>query len=75
MFGPMVHGFEIVEWCPSADGSGPPEAVAFVFNVRELGDIVVRMRSRERVDACIAALMKHRDAVWPLEPGRTEGQP
>lgn len=65
MFGPMVHGFEVADWCPTPDGSGPPEAVALVFNVRESGDIVMRLKSRERVDEVIAALAKHRDSVWP----------
>jgi hypothetical protein len=64
MFGPMVDGFDVVQWCPTRDGTGAPEAVALVFNVRELGDIVVRLRSREVVDRTIAALEEHRDAVW-----------
>ena len=45
MFGPMVDGFTIAQWCPSPDGSGKPTAVAVVFNVRELGDIVMRLKS------------------------------
>lgn len=67
MFGPMVDGFDVVQWCPTRDGSGEPEAVALVFNVRELGDIVMRLKSRDAVDRTIAALEEHRDAVWPSE--------
>ena len=64
MFGPMVEGFDVVQWCPTPDGSGDPTAVALVFNVRELGDIVVRLKSREMVDQTIAALEENRDAVF-----------
>ncbi len=66
MFGPMVHGFTVVQWCPSPDGTGKPTAVALVFNVREMGDIVMRLKSREMVDQTIAALKLHRDAVFPI---------
>jgi hypothetical protein len=64
MFGPMVEGFSVVQWCPTRDGSGKPEAVALVSDVRELGDIVMRLKSRDAVNQTIAALEEHRDAVF-----------
>lgn len=69
MFGPMVDGFSIAAWCPTPDGSGPATAVALVFNVRELGDIVMRLKSRRAVDETIAALAQHRDEVFPKAEG------
>ena len=64
LFGPMVDGFIIAEWCPSPDGSGDPEAVAVVFNVRRLGDVVLRLKSKRAVDEMIEGLKKHRDSVF-----------
>jgi hypothetical protein len=60
----MVDGFSVCEWCPTPDGSGAPEAVAVVFNMRSVGDVVLRLRSRRAVDEMIAALEKHRDVVF-----------
>ena len=64
LFGPMVEGFTVGEWCPTPDGSGPPQAVAIAFNVRELGDVVLRLKSKRAVDEMIASLAKSRDAVF-----------
>ena len=65
MFGPMVDGLTVGEWCPTPDGSGKPEAVALVFNVREFGDLVMRLKSRRACNEIIDALTAHRDAVFP----------
>lgn len=64
LLGPMVEGFTIAEWCRSADGSGHPEAVAVVFNIRSVGDVVLRLRSRRAVDEMIDALRVHADNVF-----------
>lgn len=64
LLGPMVTGIAVAAWCPTADGSGEPEAVAIVFNMSQLGDVVLRLKSREEVDEMIAALNKHADSVF-----------
>jgi len=67
LFGPAVDGITVAEWCSTPNGSGRPEAVALVFNIRELGDIVMRLKSRRACDELIDALIEHRDAVFTAE--------
>lgn len=64
LLGPVVEGFTVGQWCQSRDGTGKPTAVAVVFNVRSLGDVVLRLHSRRAVDETIQALIEHRDAVF-----------
>lgn len=64
LLGPMVDGFTIAQWCPTLDGSGPSTAVAIIFNIRELGDVVLRLKSRRAVDDTIEALKESADAVF-----------
>lgn len=64
LLGPMVDGFTVGQWCPSTDGGGPATAVAVIFNLQQVGDVVLRLGSRRAVDEMIAALEEHRDAVF-----------
>lgn len=67
LYGPEVVGFTIAEWCPTEDGSGKPEAVAIVFNLHEVGDVILRLRSQRVVDETIAALATHAASVFGPE--------
>ena len=64
LIGPAVQGLTVCSWCPSPDGSGDPVAVALVFNIVEIGDIVMRLKSRRAVDDVIDALQKHKTDVF-----------
>lgn len=64
LLGPMVDGFTVGQWCSSPDGSGPATAVAVIFNLQQVGDVMLRLKSRRAVDEMIAALEEHRNAVF-----------
>ena len=65
LIGPKVQdGVVVAEWCPTPDGSGPATAVALIFNVREFGDIVMRLKSRRVVEELIENLKTHADNVF-----------
>jgi len=67
LIGPDVEGFTIGEWTPSRDGTGKPTAVAVVFNMRQVGDVVLRLKSKRAVNEMIDALKENRDAVFGKE--------
>jgi hypothetical protein len=61
-------GYHVIEWKPTQDGSGEATAVCLVLPININGkraEIMMRLKSRERVDELIATLEKHRDGVWP----------
>lgn len=63
-------GYDVIEWQPSADGTGQPTAVCLVlpFKIGEsVGRLMLRLKSRRAVDELIATLERHRDGVWPVE--------
>lgn len=68
---PMPHaleckGYKIVEWCPTPDGTGKPEAVAMIIDLgMEDVKIALRFNNPESVDQLIAVLGRHRFGVWP----------
>jgi len=69
--GPKVFGYSVGEWCPSRDGSGPAEAVAIAIETEIAGmqmDIVLRLKTPERVDELIQLLLRHKRGVWPDSP-------
>ena len=69
--GPRLLGYTVGEWCPTPDGTGPAEAVAVALQVRWDGkdvDIVLRLRTPERVDELIQTLLRHKRGVWPEAP-------
>lgn len=63
--GPKLEGFTVGSWCPTPDGSGKPEAVAITVRVENLGDLVLRLKSPERVDEVIRLLQQYKKEVWP----------
>lgn len=65
-FGITVTEYTVGDWCPTPDGSGPAEAVAIqlMTEVPEMS-FFFRLRSPAAVDEMIAALIRHRDSVWP----------
>lgn len=68
LVGPNVESYTVGSWCPTPDGTGRPVAVALSLQVRlagELVDLVVRLKSPERVDQMIQALLRHKRDVWP----------
>lgn len=70
--GPALKGFTVGSWCPTKDGSGTPTAVAITIQVKGLGDLVMRLKSPERVDDMVKLLLQYKQEVWP-QPA-TDGQ-
>ena len=70
--GPMIKDFQIGSWCPTSDGTGNPTAVAITIQVEDLGDLVIRLKSPERVDEVIQLLQQYKQEVWaqPLVDGQ-----
>lgn len=70
--GPNLEGFSVGAWCPTPDGTGKPTAVAITLQVKGLGDLVMRLKSPERVDEMVRLLLQYKQEVWP-KPA-TDGQ-
>lgn len=62
-----VESIEVASWSPGPDGAGVPcTQVHLLLNVPDLDVLfVTRLKSREAADWLIAALIEHRDYVWP----------
>lgn len=60
-----VEDIEIAEWCPTDDGTGPPEQVHMIIKVGGLSPLRLRFKSPRTLNNVIGALRKHRDNVWP----------
>lgn len=65
LIGPKLEGYTIGSWCPTQDGSGKPTAVALSLQVQGFGDIVLRLKSPERVDEMVQQLLQYKREVWP----------
>lgn len=66
LLGLTLIGYTVGSWCPTQDGSGPPEAVALGLVVDGFpGELVMRLKSPRAVDELIAALQRHKADVWP----------
>lgn len=67
-----IREYAVGDWCPTTDGSGPPEAVALSLELTGLGDAavtaVMRLKSPEAVDTMVQALLRHKRSVWPDAP-------
>ena len=68
------EGYEIVEWKPTQDGTGPATAVCLVmpFSMRDEDgsmtvSIMLRLKSRQAVDELISIMETHRNGVWPRD--------
>lgn len=67
-FGVSITGYTVGSWCPTPDGSGPPEAVALELETKLNGQEVsmfMRLKSPQAVDDMVQALMSHKRHVWP----------
>jgi len=63
-----LHSWSVFEWCPTPDGSGPPEEMHLVFELAGALDgarLAFRIKSRRAADQMVAILERHRDSVWP----------
>lgn len=65
LYGPNVKSFMVGSWCPTPDGSGPPMAVALSIELENGSQIVMRIKSPERVDEIVQMLLRHKREVWP----------
>lgn len=64
-----VEGINVASWSPGRDGEGIPCAqVHLILKIPELDvTFVTRLKSRRATDELIAALIEHRDFVWPVD--------
>jgi len=61
-----IEDITIAEWCPTPDGTGPPEQVHMAFRVKGFPHaFVMRFKSPRTIGRVINNLRKHRDNVWP----------
>jgi hypothetical protein len=61
----LTEGVDVCEWCPTPDGSGPPQQVH--VHIPMAGGkmrILLRFKSADMLDAVIDALICHREGVW-----------
>ena len=65
LVGPKIEDFSVGAWCPSLDGTGKPTAVAITLKIKSLGDLVMRIKTPERVDEIIKLLTLYKEEVWP----------
>ena len=65
LIGPKLEGYTIGSWCPTPDGTGQPTAVALSLQIQGFGDIVLRLKSPERVDKMVQQLLQYKQEVWP----------
>jgi hypothetical protein len=65
LYGRTVKSFTVGSWCPTPDGSGPPQAVAFTIELMSGEHIVFRLKSPRAVDETIQMLLRHKRDVWP----------
>lgn len=65
LIGLNLIDYTVGEWCPTPDGTGEPTAVAISLQVEGLGDVVLRLKSPQRVDELIQMLLRHKRGVWP----------
>lgn len=66
LMGLSIDSYHIGSWCPSPDGSGKPEAVALSLEIKDFpGELILRLKSPQRVDEMIQALLRHKRDVWP----------
>lgn len=66
--GPNLSGYTVGSWCPTPDGSGPPQAVAIALHLENGPDLVFRLKSPRAVDELIQMLLRHKREVWPEAP-------
>ena len=72
----QLEAYDVGQWCPTPDGTGPPEAVvlSIVPKVdtpiyvcgRRAEAVGLRLKSRKAINVLISILERHRDEVFPL---------
>lgn len=66
LLGMQIESYHVGSWCPSPDGTGPAEAVAIGLKIKGLPhELILRLKSPERVDELIQLLLRHKRDVWP----------
>ena len=61
-----IEEYQVAEWCPTPDGTGPAEQVHVLFKLKSIGPpLVLRFKSDGELDRFIAVLTRHRLGVWP----------
>ena len=64
----FIEEYDVASWCPTPDGSGPPEQVHVLFRIKgHPTPLVMRLKTQEATDTLIAALQRHRRDVWGPE--------
>lgn len=63
MHGPTVKSFAVGSWLEP--GETVPTKVAITIETAAMGDLVLRIKSPERVDEIIQMLLRHKREVWP----------
>jgi hypothetical protein len=66
--GRNIKGWTIGSWCPTPDGSGPPQCVAMTIETETGEHLVMRIKTPAAVDETIQALLRHKRDVWPDAP-------
>lgn len=56
--------FNVGSWCPTPDGSGPPQQVHLRFGTPPGNCMLVRFKGPDSLDALIDALLEHRQHVF-----------
>jgi hypothetical protein len=65
----FIEQYEVAEFHPTPDGTGPATQVHLVITVRGFAaPLVLRIMNRGAADTLIASLQRHRDSVWPPTP-------
>ena len=70
--GIAVTGIYVVEWHDTPEPTGRPVAVALLLSMPSVlpegGRAVMRLKSAAVTDELVAALIRHRNGVWPDVP-------
>jgi len=66
LLGLQIESYHVGSWCPTPDGTGPAQAVAIGLKLKDLPhELILRLKSPERVDELIQLLLRHKRDVWP----------
>ena len=69
----QASSIEVASWSPGAVDAGvPPTQVHILLQIDEL-TLAMRLKSRAAADSLIAALIEHRDYVWPDKATTKQG--
>ena len=71
--GPVLAGtleideYSLSQWCPTPDGTGPPEQLWLTLKLKGIDDmtLALRFKSRQAWDDLAAIGDSHADEIWP----------